>query len=86
MERSISSTTSLSSDQDPTTDLETAPAMVTVAEPANALGPENEKELENKDVESDVGAWLCVFASLLFLTSSYGKHFVIHSDAIKDGV
>ncbi|CAJ0551445.1 Ff.00g113750.m01.CDS01 [Fusarium sp. VM40] len=72
MEQSISSTTSLSSDQVPTMDLESAPAVATVAQPANALGPDNEKELESKDTESDVGAWLCVFASLLFLTSSYG--------------
>ncbi|KAI6753951.1 hypothetical protein HG530_013127 [Fusarium avenaceum] len=72
MEQLISSTTSLSSDQVPTTDLETAPAMATVAQPANIPSLENEKELENKDIESDVGSWLCVFASLLFLTSSYG--------------
>lgn len=66
-------------------DLESAPAVATVAQPANALGPDNEKELESKDTESDVGAWLCVFASLLFLTSSYGKH-VTYSDVIKHGV
>jgi hypothetical protein len=86
MEQSISSTTSLSSDQVPATDLETAPAMATVAQPANVPGSDNEKELENKNIESDIGAWLCVFAALLFLTSSYGKYSVIYNDNFQDKV
>jgi hypothetical protein len=73
MEQSISPTSSLSSAQASTTDLERALAMATVAQPANVPSPDNEKELKSKDIESDIGAWLCVFASLLFLTSSYGR-------------
>ncbi|KAM0199321.1 hypothetical protein ACHAQI_012071 [Fusarium lateritium] len=72
MERSISPTTSLSSDHVFTADPERASAITIVAQPATVPFPNDEKESEDRDIESDFGAWLCVFAALLFLTSSYG--------------
>ncbi|KAM0237004.1 hypothetical protein ACHAP5_009200, partial [Fusarium lateritium] len=72
MERSISPTTSLSSDHVSTADPERASAMTIVAQPATVPFPDDEKQPEDRDIESDFGAWLCVFAALLFLTSSYG--------------
>lgn len=34
-----------------------------------------ENEFDKKDIESDIGAWLCVLAAVLFLISSYGKDY-----------
>ncbi|KAM0346269.1 hypothetical protein ACHAPU_005696 [Fusarium lateritium] len=72
MERPISPTAYLFKNQRRTSDVESAATSATVARPDTSPSSDNEKDLDKKDIESDPGAWLCVFAALLFLTSSYG--------------
>ncbi|KAK2688075.1 Riboflavin transporter MCH5 [Fusarium oxysporum f. sp. cubense] len=72
MERSRSTSPTLFREEAATPDIESAPTSVPPSQIDLSAGPDNEKEPEKRDIESDVGAWLCVFASMLFLISSYG--------------
>ncbi|KAF5626191.1 monocarboxylate transporter 2 [Fusarium sp. NRRL 52700] len=72
MDRSRSTSPTLFREGAATPDIESAPTSVPPSQIDLSTGPYNEKEQENRDCESDVGAWLCVFASMLFLISSYG--------------
>ncbi|KAF5702814.1 monocarboxylate transporter [Fusarium globosum] len=72
MDRSRSTSPTLFREGAATPDIESAPTSVPPSQIDLSTGPDNEKQLEKRDIESDVGAWLCVFASMLFLISSYG--------------
>ncbi|KAI1064017.1 hypothetical protein LB506_005497 [Fusarium annulatum] len=72
MDRSRSTSPTLFREGTATPDIESAPTSVPPSQIDLSTGPDNEKQLEKRDIESDFGAWLCVFASMLFLISSYG--------------
>ncbi|CZR38146.1 uncharacterized protein FPRO_06663 [Fusarium proliferatum ET1] len=72
MDRSRSTSPTLFREGAATPDIESAPTSVPPSQIDLSTGPDNEKQLEKRDIESDFGAWLCVFASMLFLISSYG--------------
>ncbi|KAI1035190.1 hypothetical protein LB504_005825 [Fusarium proliferatum] len=72
MDRSRSTSPTLFREGAATPDIESAATSVPPSQIDLSTGPDNEKQLEKRDIESDVGAWLCVFASMLFLISSYG--------------
>ncbi|KAF4502156.1 monocarboxylate transporter 2 [Fusarium agapanthi] len=72
MDRSRTTSPTLFYEGAATPDIESAPTSVPPSQIDLSAGPYNEKEQEKRDIESDVGGWLCVFASMLFLISSYG--------------
>ncbi|KAG5802789.1 hypothetical protein H9Q74_012360 [Fusarium xylarioides] len=72
MDRSRSTSPTLFREGAETPDIESAATSVPPSQIDLSAGPDNEKQLEKRDIESDIDARLCVFASMLFLISSYG--------------
>jgi hypothetical protein len=75
MERSRSTSPTLYREDAATPDIESAPTSAPPSQIDHSGGSDSEKEPEKRDIESDIGAWLCVLGSLLFLVSSYGKYY-----------
>ncbi|KAM5386481.1 hypothetical protein ACJZ2D_000444 [Fusarium nematophilum] len=72
MKRSESPATIPFTDKAPAADVESAPSSVPPSELDDSHSSDSENELDKKDIESGLGAWLCVLAAVLFLISSYG--------------
>lgn len=68
----------VASKKTPDVDVERLPTPAPASDPNDSRRSsqvEKQQDLDPKDIESDVGAWLCVLAAVLFLLSSYGTNF-----------
>lgn len=85
MDRSRSTSPTLFREGAATPDIESAATSVPPSQIDLSAGIDNEKQQDKRYFESDTGAWLCVFGSMLFLISSYGMyHYFNPSKLVTD--